>query len=165
MNHNLTPLQRDGLKWIVDQVRADKLEESFLIVWVLTGAIIADCEIENIPEEILTQGNLAAWDQARLVITRQADQYSIWCTLTQSAFEAADSNFADPEDQPNPVRLLAFLSENYKLDELHTIAFRLGIDPENIEGKTKPAYARELIAHGKNRGRLWDLVHIALQMD
>lgn len=170
MTNILTPLQQEGLRWIVARIREGEIEESFLIAWAGDDPLIARCRIEPIPK-FITRGSIDAWAQAGMVLIREDHDpknnpsASLWCTVTQAAYEAVDSNFVDYDDQPNNGRLLVFLSECYKFEELRTLTTRLGIDYESIEGATKNSFARELIDYMKRRGRLWDLVHEAFSME
>jgi Effector-associated domain 7 len=53
---------------------------------------------------------------------------------------------------------LDHLTEAFGIEELREIAFRLGAEPEDIKGATRPEYAREMIVYFKRRGNLGDLL-------
>jgi hypothetical protein len=56
--------------------------------------------------------------------------------------------------------LIAYFDEG----ELQTLAFDLGVDYENLPGKTKGDKARELIAFLNRRGRIHELVQLCYQL-
>jgi hypothetical protein len=113
--YNLTDRQKEFAKWLIEQVRCEKLSEEFLVIWDRDQGTIKGFQDEH-PE--ITQGLLDALNQAGLLHYR-ADQrtiqtpvQSMWggqgtlsnqyetgrfCTLTGSAYEAVDSDFAEPD--------------------------------------------------------------------
>ena len=59
---------------------------------------------------------------------------------------------------PNGPTLQKALVELYSFDEMRDLVFRLGLDPEDISGANKSAYARELVSFMQRRGRLQEFV-------
>ncbi|KAA3654905.1 MAG: hypothetical protein DWQ04_33950 [Chloroflexi bacterium] len=59
--------------------------------------------------------------------------------------------------------LCNFIIEYYSLNELHTLCFEIGIEFENLGGRTRKAKARELVLYMGREGRLDDLLE-ALQV-
>lgn len=60
-----------------------------------------------------------------------------------------------------PQQLFPLLTETFSLSELRTLAFSLNVDPENLSGDTKEAYALSLVTYAKHRNlitRLNELV-------
>lgn len=55
---------------------------------------------------------------------------------------------------PAPSQLRQLLAERLSAEELRTICFDLGIDPDDLPGESKGAKARELIAYLTRRGAL-----------
>ena len=168
-NYYLTLRQREALRWVVEHIQAGNLRETFEFLWDFKSSIIGGwiTEPENSREFDLE--TLEAWDRANLVHvkTQERDQtkhYMLFksvCTITQSAYVAVETDFTDPEPEPNQERLLDLLSK-FTLDELQTMAVRIGADHENIRGGTKTAYARELFSYAQRRNLLWRLVHVVM---
>jgi hypothetical protein len=55
-------------------------------------------------------------------------------------------------------RLLDLLVQHFSLEELHTLAFDLGVDYESLAGTGKEARAREFLLHLDRRGRIPQLL-------
>lgn len=163
MPYNLTEAQCEVLSWLVTKKRSGEIEESFLYSIVSEGVLIHGAK-EYLPYHP-TIGAFDALVHANLLIKTPLKNTCRY-TLTEAAYNVFDAKFADPSDnQLNIARLLAFLSEHFKLEELRSLAVLLGEDHENIEGTTKSGFARELIAHMKHRGRLWELIKTAFTME
>ncbi len=64
---------------------------------------------------------------------------------------------ADPQVNAAKVRLFEALPAGFSREELATLAFELGLDPEEIGGQGKSARARELVEHLARRDRLGEL--------
>lgn len=109
MGYNLTEHQKDLLRWLVQQVRDEKLPEEFYVVWLMGKGAISEFRGEH-PE--ITKGSLDALASANLILctpnyktttsttgkTRPKTTYreaeiNRRCTLTGSVYEAVDSNF------------------------------------------------------------------------
>ena len=165
----VTPRLREAVRWVVEHIQGGNLRETFEFLWDFKSSIIWGwiTEPENSREFDLE--TLEAWDRANLVHvkTQERDQtkhYMLFksvCTITQSAYVAVETDFTDPEPEPNQERLLDLLSK-FTLDELQTMAVRIGADHENIRGGTKTAYARELFSYAQRRNLLWRLVHVVM---
>ena len=59
---------------------------------------------------------------------------------------------------PSQTVIRDVLIGRFSQDELHTMTFDLGIDHEAIPGRSKPEFARELVAYCARRGWLTKLV-------
>jgi hypothetical protein len=59
---------------------------------------------------------------------------------------------------PSEQAIRDVLVSRFSLTELHTLAFDLGIDREDIPGSTKGEFAREFVTYCARRGRLNALV-------
>ena len=168
-NYNLTLRQREALRWVVEHIRAGNLQETFEFLWDFRSSIMGGWITEPDNSREFDLETLEAWDRANLVHvkTQERDQtkpyllYKSVCTITQSAYVAVDTDFTDPEPEPNRERLLDLLSK-FGLDELQTMAVRIGADHENIRGETKMAYARELFSYAQRRNLLWKLVRVVM---
>jgi len=108
MNYNLTDKQKELACWIIAEVRAGNLPESFTIHWVMNGALIAETGKTFTG---LNRGELDALFEAKLLV--QALQYnnsghedSRRCTLTARAYRGVDTSFAE-EETHNPISTLA----------------------------------------------------------
>lgn len=183
MSYNLTPKQRDDLKWVVEQIQAGHLEESFIITWgspsiITDGWIGSRTGVETDRDRSFILGTIEAWDRVGLVNVKTPEPkwtqamplswmgtYYSRCTMTQSAYDAVESDFMPPEPPPNSKRLLSLLKLGFGRDELQAIAFIIGADPDSIAGGTTEKYALDLIAYAKRRDLLWKLVHTALTRD
>jgi hypothetical protein len=64
----------------------------------------------------------------------------------------------DPAALPSDQDLRDALVARFSLGELHTLAFDLGIDRDEIAGGTKSEYARELVTYCRNHQQLPALV-------
>lgn len=162
MSHNLTDRQRKALVFLVEKERAGDINETFF--FLLGDDIVkAILGIKEALPETITIHVLEALATARMVILKR-DMMGGSVTFTQLAYDAVDAGFAEPEDEFNWKRLQAFLTECFGAQELRTLATRLGIDHEDIGGEAKPDYARELVSYMKRRGRLWEMVRVALTL-
>ena len=105
--YNLTSSQKDLLRWIVQQVREEKLPEEFSIIWRSVGKgfipVWKGGSEEDIPT--VTQGALDALAAAGLLLcdieyyTAHSikTELSRTCTLLGKAYEAIDSDFNAPD--------------------------------------------------------------------
>jgi DNA-binding NtrC family response regulator len=66
-----------------------------------------------------------------------------------------------PRGQENAIALYNALREHFSLQELRTLAFRLGIDYEDVPAETPDEMARDLIRYCERRLRLPELVSAA----
>ncbi len=92
--YNLTKKQREILRWIVNNVRDDKLHEEFSYMNSMTGTIInhgGSKELTDIP--LLTDGVMDALMASELIIYRDKSGVSTKCTLLGKAYDAVDTNF------------------------------------------------------------------------
>jgi hypothetical protein len=62
-----------------------------------------------------------------------------------------------PATQLPASQLRQLLAERFDNEELQTICFDLGIDPDNLPGQAKSARARELISYLERRNQLGKL--------
>ncbi len=60
--------------------------------------------------------------------------------------------------QWDPTSLRQAMTERMSLDEIESLCFDLGIDPDNLGGDNKAGKIRELIQYMQRRGRLNDLI-------
>jgi hypothetical protein len=58
------------------------------------------------------------------------------------------------------VRVLDGLNKAYTIEELRDLCFRLGVDDEQLEQRTKGQLARGLIGYMGRRGRLNELIDL-----
>ena len=170
VSYNLTPRQRDALKWVVEHVRAGDLQETFEILWDFNSTIQGGWNTKPDSSREFDLATLEAWHRAGLVnvVTQKRDQtqlhllYSSRCTITQSALDAVEADFTESEPEPNRARLIKLLSKEYGMKELRLMAVMIGANHESIEGGTVEDYALNLIAYAGRRNLLWKLVHVAL---
>jgi hypothetical protein len=109
--YNLTPGQKDLLRWLVRQVRDGNLPEEFIIFWTTYGKdhILGFKGEEGVDIPNLTKGALDALAAADLILcdisyetkvsssgTRQAETIRR-CTLLGKAYEVVDSDFGAPD--------------------------------------------------------------------
>ena len=62
------------------------------------------------------------------------------------------------------VALFRSVAALFNVEELDDLAFRIGIDPESIEGRRKDARARSLVTAAKQRDLLPELIDAARQL-
>lgn len=65
---------------------------------------------------------------------------------------------------PSRTVLLRELEKNFDKSELNTLAFKLGIDFENLAGDKKSDKARELIAYCERHGRYTELAAACMEL-
>jgi hypothetical protein len=71
----------------------------------------------------------------------------------------------NPEDEGyNTAALLRRMSRAFNLDELHSLAFQMGIETGDLGGETFEARAISLITNVRRRGRLAELVALCRQL-
>lgn len=101
MKHNLTQKQLTVLRWIVEQVRAEKLKEEFGIYWTNQGPVFSNFggSKEAIPDinkgviDALTNaGAIQHTSTMRTSKSGQVSEASRTCVLAGKAFEIVDSN-------------------------------------------------------------------------
>ena len=99
--YNLTDNQKEFLRWLVQQVRDEKLREEFYITWVSGGTVYMSGykDRANIPK--VTMGVLDALAANNLLLCtikyREGREEGRRCVLTGKAYEAVDSNFNAPD--------------------------------------------------------------------
>ncbi len=95
MSYNLTETHKDVLRWLVQEVRAGRLHEEFLIAWTRSGPVILNYK-DELPD--IGRGSIEALAMAGLLIARPEGRWrDLHCTLLGQAFDAVDSNFQMPE--------------------------------------------------------------------
>lgn len=114
MEYNLTETQKGFARWLVEEIRAERLGEAFHIEWMLAGdGVIVEhtedyCVISGTPEAL-------AADRL-LLVTKTADSGAPkQCSVTRGLFEAVDSDFNAPDI--SFVRHLTPLADITDLDE------------------------------------------------
>lgn len=126
MDYNLTEDQKELVRWLVRQIRAESLPEEFYVVWMLDGGRISEFEGEH-PE--ITKGTLDALANAALLlcapnfktttstsgsttrprITQRQREINRRCTVTQQAFNAVDRDFELPPESSPQVTIGAII--------------------------------------------------------
>lgn len=74
---------------------------------------------------------------------------------------------APVDETPAPIDETALyrkVAELFDVEEIDDLAFRLGIAPDEIEGKRRDSRARHLVQHTARRGELDDLVQLVRQL-
>ena len=97
MSYNLTESQKDLVRWLVQEVRAERLSDEFWVYWVSErGGFIGEYEGGD-KHHSLTQGALDALTISGLIHSERHfeshGESSRRCVLLGKAFEAIDSNF------------------------------------------------------------------------
>jgi hypothetical protein len=107
MVYNLTPGQKNLLRWMVSEVRANDLDEEFTVIWVLTGQHCINGfrgDTANSPD--ITRSALDALKREGLidcaVNQKQKSNGTIIetsrrCSVTGKGYEAIDTDFAAPD--------------------------------------------------------------------
>ena len=120
--NNLTENQKSLLRWIVQEVRAGRLdEEEIWIVWTFDGTGILGYE-GNVPE--IKTITLDAIQENGCITCDSSRNYQYKCALTSRAYELVDSNF----NPMNKVRVL-FLA----VDPSDAARLRLGQELRDIK--------------------------------
>lgn len=108
MRYNLTEKQKELARWIVGEVRAGHIPESFTILWHMQGATILDSSTNYDSSSLnqrLERGVLDALAESKMLLLRSTEHH-LTCTLTGLIYKAVDSNFAE-EEAPTPISALA----------------------------------------------------------
>lgn len=98
-------------------------------------------------QKVVLQKKLAGFEQEIAAAEAELDALS------------ADSSEANPTAPSSDEKILDALTQAFTMDELRTLAFKMGIDYEDVDlenGKT--AFARELILYCQHRQMLPDLI-------
>ncbi|NEP27539.1 TIGR02391 family protein [Moorena sp. SIO3I6] len=109
---NLNETQKKRLQWLVEEVRAKKLnEDKICFIWSLSGTIIVGYQ-GNVPE--FDKITLKALENSGCLVCdrRRKDEYK--CALTPTAYEAVDPNFGAPNLSAIPPELKHLDSELLK---------------------------------------------------
>lgn len=120
--------------------------------WVLVKAI-CDWADGKKSEGKAEQQRLAARNAATFVL--HVIEQGGWPSTSPHAPRTGPANPSPPgrgglRDLPLS-QLRQLLTERMTREELRTLCFDLGVDPENVRGETKDAFARELIGHFQRR--------------
>jgi hypothetical protein len=95
--YNLTETQKTLLKWIIEEVRAGKLdEEEIWFIWTLSGTNIVGYRGSGSIPEVKT-GTLDALQESGFLTCDRSRAHEYKCTLTNRAYEAVDSDFGGPD--------------------------------------------------------------------
>lgn len=98
--YNLTPSQKDLLKWLVARVRDEKMPEEFSFMWGQNGTFLHYEGLQTfLQKDGVTQGALDALAANGLLHMRTSSEAFGMrdCTLTGKAYEVVDTNFAAPD--------------------------------------------------------------------
>ena len=130
--NNLTENQKSLLRWIVQEVRAGRLDkEEIWIVWTFDGTGILGYE-GNVPE--IKTITLDAIQENGYITCDSSRNYQYKCALTSRAYELVDSNF----NPMNKVRVL-FLAA----DPSDAARLRLGQELRDIKEKLQLSKERD----------------------
>src|SRR5829696_3722638 len=101
MPYNLTEGQKDRLRTLVQEVRADNLPEEFSVLWVSESPVGMVVEHHGKDAPQVTKGALDALTSSELIHSRlyyeSNRETGRECTLTGNAYAAVDSNFDAPD--------------------------------------------------------------------
>ena len=132
---NLTENQKSFLRWIVQEVRAERLdEEEIWIVWDYDGTSIVGYE-GNVPE--IKTIALDAMQENGFLICNRSRNHQYKCALTSRAYEMVDSRF----NPLNKVKIL-FLAA----DPSDATRLRLGQELRDIREKLQLSKQRDSFA-------------------
>lgn len=150
MNYNLTDRQKDLLRWIVDQVRSDRLEEEFHITFLNGGTVVSEWRHEGQPQPDVTLSMLEALCAEQcLRCTQQhtpqrigSRSQTVECSLTGIGYQAVDSDFNEPDTtflrQLTPLSDISLLDERLKERCLPVLATGAN-DPKNWDTAVRNA--------------------------
>lgn len=132
---NLTENQKSLLRWIVQEVRAGRLnEEEIWIVWDFDGTNIVGYE-GNVPE--IKTITLDAMQENGCLVCDRSRNHQYKCALTSRAYEVVDSRF----NPMNKVKIL-FLAA----DPSDATRLRLGQELRDIREKLQLSKQRDSFA-------------------
>lgn len=95
MSYNLTDRQKTLLRWMVEHVRAGKLEEEFVVTETFNGwEIVGYDNVNDIPPGI-TENTLRALYQNALLLIEETAPRTYHCALLGWGYDAVDSNFIE----------------------------------------------------------------------
>jgi hypothetical protein len=101
---------------------------------------------------------------AGLIITGDHNVIQVGPQTTAPAGEPVDLEWADPvsgrplQAQVDLVALRDKLVQHFSLAELDDLCFKVGVDEEEIPGRTRPEKAREMVQYFRRRNRLPELL-------
>ncbi|NEQ86880.1 MAG: hypothetical protein F6K26_44605 [Moorea sp. SIO2I5] len=122
---NLNETQKKLLQWLVEKVRAKKLNEEIWFTWSFSGTIIVGYQ-GKVPEVNRITLHALKNSGCLLCERRRKDEYK--CALTRKAYEAVDSNFDAPNLSAIPPELKHLDSE--LLERCHFSLSAGGDDPK-----------------------------------
>ena len=161
MDNNLTDKQLQALRWIIEQVSNDTLQETFLVISVATlgdpEGILVD-GVKDTPTYV-NLGALHALITSGIIIADRTARSGIRFTLTKAAYERAAFDFDNPE--PDPIRsylqkTLRLIPTAFEPDEFKGVCFDLSINAEWELGDKKN-WPTELLLYLYRRNRLHEL--------
>lgn len=156
----LTNDQRLALRWLVEQVAAGRLPETFYITWeggfslpVITFPLGAPR-----PPNELTEGALRAWAHGGYVLADppQGSRLTYRVTLLGRAYEAlaTSGGSGTAGDVAALIDLRDFIDAHFDEEEMRDLCFALGLKYDNLGGRTLRGKARELVLHFVDLGEV-----------
>jgi hypothetical protein len=98
-----------------------------------------------------------AMDEAGMPVPLSPDELAEQASLAQQKIEPSDASY-------NTAALLRRMARAFNVDELHSLAFQMGIEAGELRGETFETRAISLIEYVKKRGRLAELVALCRQL-
>lgn len=68
------------------------------------------------------------------------------------------------QDMIDETALYRSLAALFSAEEIHDLAFQIGIDPENLEGRRRDSLTRSLVMQAKSRDLLVELIDVARKL-
>ena len=96
----------------------------------------------------------------RRVMTSDTAVAQLLCDTPElNAYFIAARQTAGAQEQANLVKLFQKIDQHFNDSELRNLAFRLGVEYENLTGETRRDKARELVTHMQRHVRLSELIN------
>jgi hypothetical protein len=169
---SLTPRQTEAIRWLVQEVRAGRLDEDFHPIWAANGALRIMTyrgDKESIPR--ISRGSLDALTHANLLLRRtirhsrgspgsmmysEADDY----TVLNNAYAFVDGLAQTTPDESLKVRLRRLLKDRIDTDDLKEFCQDLGVEYQNLPADTLRGQTRELLDWAERRNKMNELIQI-----
>lgn len=143
MIHNLTDKQLRVLKWIVEQVEAGEIEESFTVRRIARinqgGPKELSVGGKDAPDFVDIGSLDVLVSMGFLVHSPSSYKY----TLIQKAYEVA----APKGQELKRIQLRDALLNHFNENELEDLCFELDVNYEDLPGSARPQKVRELISY------------------
>lgn len=178
MQYNLLESHKEFARWLVEQYRASKLGEDFLVVFDSKGLAVIQGQtaLYSLDEDTIptiSVNALKALVEEKLILLEELHSlppFTFGCSLLSRIFTAVDTNFGELETDLKPrsdgvgglglslPKFSQLLARDFSQSELNDLLFNMGIESAEIFGNSLSENTRETVKYAQRHGRLLELL-------